>query len=145
MRTESTSVPPRIKTAPVLAWFAVAVLGATALGAGAVVFFFNPSTHGFYPICLFHRITGWNCPSCGGTRALYALLHGDWRLALKDNALFVALLAAMAARGAWFAIKKALHEPVGQFLPAKSVWPLLVVVLIFTVLRNLPAFAFLSP
>jgi Protein of unknown function (DUF2752) len=147
MRVESTStsVPPKIKTPPSLAWFAAGVLGATALGAGAVLFFFNPSTHGFYPSCLFHRLTGLNCPGCGGTRAMYALLHGDWRLALKDNALFVALLAATAARGAWFARGTIRHRPIGQFFPTKWLWPLLAVAVVFTVLRNLPAFAFLSP
>ena len=119
--------------------------GAAAVSAGAVVFFFNPSTHGFYPICLFHRITGWNCPGCGGTRSLYALLHGDWRLALKDNALFIALLAAAVVRGIWFAAKRIRRQPVGNFLPVNILWALLAIAAVFAVLRNLPAFAFLSP
>ena len=78
MRAESQPVPPKISAPPSLTAFAAIVLGATALGAGAVVFFFNPSTHGFYPVCLFHKLTGWNCPGCGGTRAAYALLHGQY-------------------------------------------------------------------
>ena len=28
------------------------------------------------PPCSFHRMTGFYCPGCGGTRAVYALLHG---------------------------------------------------------------------
>lgn len=28
------------------------------------------------PPCLFHLISGYYCPGCGGTRALRALLHG---------------------------------------------------------------------
>lgn len=28
------------------------------------------------PPCLFHFITGYYCPGCGGTRAIRALLHG---------------------------------------------------------------------
>ena len=145
MRAESQPVPPRISPPPSLTLFAVILLVATAIGVGAVVFFFNPGTNGFYPICLFHKLTGLNCPGCGGTRSLYALLHGNFALALKDNALFVVLLAAVATRGAWFGTKKILRRPAGQFFPAKIVWALLAVAVIFTVLRNLPAFAFLSP
>jgi len=145
MRAESQPAPPRISPPPSLTLFAVILLGATAIGVGAVVFFFNPGTNGFYPICLFHKLTGLNCPGCGGTRSLYALLHGNFALALKDNALLVVLLAAVATRGAWFGTKKILRRPAGQFLPAKIVWALLAVAVIFTVLRNLPVFAFLSP
>ena len=108
MRAGSPSLPPKIKAPapPSLTAFAVIALGAAVLGAGAVVFFFNPGTHGFYPACLFHELTGLNCPGCGGTRSLYALLHGNVALALKDNALFVVLLAAAVGRGVWFAAKK---------------------------------------
>src|SRR5450432_1487151 len=97
MRAETQTVPPKIKSAapPSLGIFAGFLLGATAVGIGAMVFFFNPSTQGFYPVCAFHSLTGLNCPGCGATRALYALLHGNLRLALKDNALFVVLLAML--------------------------------------------------
>lgn len=30
------------------------------------------------PTCLFHRLTGLYCPGCGGTRALYLFLRGQW-------------------------------------------------------------------
>ena len=145
MRAGSQPVPPKISAPPSLTAFAVIVLGATAIGAGAVVFFFNPGTHGFYPICLFHALTGWNCPGCGGTRSLYALLHGNFALALRDNALFVVLLAAAVARGIWFAAKRVRRQPAGNFLPANILWAVPAGAVVFTVLRNLPAFAFLSP
>jgi hypothetical protein len=145
MPAESQPVPPKIAAPPSLTAFAAIVLGVTVAGAGAVLFFFNPGTHGFYPICLFHKLTGWNCPGCGGTRAAYALLHGKFALALKDNALFIVLLAVAGARGIWFAAKKMRRRPVGDFIPAKILWAALATAAIFTVLRNLPAFAFLSP
>jgi hypothetical protein len=145
MRADSQPVPPKMSAPPSLTAFAMIVLGATALGAGAVVFFFNPSTHGFYPVCQFHKLTGWNCPGCGGTRSAYALLHGNVALALKDNALFVVLLAAASARGIWFAARRIRRQPVGEFLPARILWAMLAIAVVFTVLRNLPAFAFLSP
>ena len=139
------SVPPKIRSTPSLGFFALAISGAAFLGAAAVVFFFNPSHYGFYPVCVFHQLTGLNCPGCGATRSFYALLHGHFQLAVKDNALFIFLLAAMAIRGAWFAQQKFLGKSVGQFFPAKWSWPVLIVAAIFSVLRNLPAFSFLSP
>jgi hypothetical protein len=138
-----SATPPKIS--PANSWFAAIVIGVTAAGIAATVFFFNPSAHGFYPGCQFHRLTGLNCPGCGGTRALYALLHGNFSAALRDNALLVGGIFFLALRGGWWALKKNRGRPAGDFLPAKFLWPLLVIMLVFTVLRNLPAFSFLSP
>jgi hypothetical protein len=147
MQAQPQSVPPKIKaiTSPGPGWFVVAVVSAAILVAGTMLYFFNPSTHGFYPVCQFHRLTGWNCPGCGGTRSAYALLHGNLPLALRDNALFVVLLAAAAGRGLWFAARRIRRQPSGKFLPANILWVVLAIAAVFTVLRNLPAFAFLSP
>ena len=137
------SVPPKINASGsrVLGF----VLAGTVLGIAAMVFLFNPATHKIYPVCQFHRLTGLNCPGCGMTRAFYALLHGDLLTALHDNALFVFALGTLAIRGAWFGWNEFRGRANREFFPAKFLWPLLVVALLFTVLRNLPAFAFLSP
>jgi hypothetical protein len=147
MRAGPQAVPPKIKTSAPLspAVFAGAVLGFAILGAGAVVFFFNPGTHGFYPVCLFHSVTGLNCPGCGATRSLYALLHGNFSRALKDNALFVLSLVALAGWGAHFIFQKMKNQPAEFSLPPKFLWGFLAVGLVFAVLRNLPGFEWLSP
>ncbi len=144
---KTQAVPPKIKNAAPasLAIFAVVVLGAAILGAGAMIFFFNPSTHGFYPVCLFHALTGLNCPGCGMTRALYALLHGNLRLALKDNALFVASLAALAVWSARLVFLKLKNQPAIFNLPPNFLWAFLVIAIVFAVVRNLPEFGWLSP
>src|ERR1700744_1203792 len=118
------AVPPRIAR-PISAngWFAGIILGAVAIGIGAVVFFFNPTTHPFYPICRFHQLTGLNCPGCGATRALYALLHGNFAAALRDNALFIFALVAAVIYGIHALVKKFSRQPVRAGLPAKWLWP----------------------
>jgi len=145
MRAESQSVPPKNPVPPALAFFTVVVLAAAALGSGAILFFFDPAKHNFYPICLFHALTGWNCPGCGATRAAYQLLHGHPLRALHDNALFVLTLAGLTARGAWWAAKKIRNQPAAFVAPPKMLWALLVIAFVFAALRNLPAFAWLSP
>jgi hypothetical protein len=145
MRAESKIIPPKTSTTPSPGIFAGVVLGATAIGVGATVFFFNPGTHGFYPVCMFHALTGLNCPGCGATRALYALLHGNLRPALKDNALFVASLAALTFWGARFILRKMRNQPATPGMPSKILRAFLVLALLFAVLRNLPGFEWLSP
>lgn len=145
MRAGLKSIPPKVSPPAAPGLFIGIMLGTTVIGIGTLVFFFNPSTHGFYPSCVFHSLTGWNCPGCGMTRALYALLHGNVRLALKDNALFVVLLTTLAGWSGQFAVRKLLNQPATLSISPKFLWWLLVSAFLFTVLRNLPGFEWLSP
>jgi hypothetical protein len=145
MNAKPQAIPPKATTSPSLAFFAGTVIALAVLISGAVLFFFNPSQYGFYPVCLFHKVTGLNCPGCGGTRAAYQLLHGHLLLALRDNALFVLTLAALAGRGAWFAVRKLRQQPAALGVSPKMLWAYLVFIVAFSLLRNLPSFAFLSP
>jgi hypothetical protein len=147
MRAEPQSVPPKIKSAtpPSLGLFAGVALGATAVGMMAVVFFFDPAKNNFYPVCLFHKLTGLNCPGCGMTRALFALLHGHFLRALHDNALFVFSLAALAVWSMRFIFRKLKNQPAELKLSPKFLWGFLAVALVFAALRNLQEFSWLSP
>jgi hypothetical protein len=69
------------------------------LAGSGVLYTFSPTEHHFYPICVFHALTGWQCPGCGGTRALYQLLHLHVGEALHYNAL-VTVIAPLALT--WF-------------------------------------------
>ena len=140
------AVPPKISSREKSPVHVVALFYAGfALIAAATVFFFDPATHRFFPGCTFHKLTGLNCPGCGATRSLHALLHGNFQTALRDNALFIAAIIFFTARGSWFAANHFRGRAHGNFSPLKFLWPLLAVAVIFSVLRNLPAFAFLSP
>jgi hypothetical protein len=121
------------------------LLGVVGLGGVVVLYFFNPSTHGFYPVCQFHKLTGLNCPGCGATRALYALSHGEVMTALRDNVLVVLALVAGPVRVGWLGLARWRGRPAAALVPANWAWALLFVALVFGVLRNLPAFSFLSP
>ena len=43
----------------------------------AIYLYVNPGTSYLMPKCVFKMITGLDCPSCGGQRALHALLNGQ--------------------------------------------------------------------
>src|SRR5436305_712132 len=124
--------PSKIRPSGGLGIFITVFVAVVAIGATAILFFFNPSTHGFYPVCLFHEVTGWNCPCCGATRASYALLHGHFGIALQDNALFVVIMAAIAMRGGWFLAAKRSGRPARTFVSANVLWGLLVVTVVFS-------------
>ena len=40
---------------------------------------------GWMPGCFFRKVTGYDCPGCGMTRATYALLHGRIADAFRFN------------------------------------------------------------
>jgi len=79
--------------------FRAHAIAAGLLAGSGVLYTFSPTEHSFYPVCVFHALTGWQCPGCGGTRALYHLLHLHVGQALQYNAL-VTVIAPMAL--AWF-------------------------------------------
>src|SRR2546430_502454 len=60
----------------------------SVIAAGAAILHrFDPETVHFYPRCVFHVLTGLQCPGCGTTRALHHLLHGDVAGAFRLNAM----------------------------------------------------------
>lgn len=115
-----------MKTVPPWAW--VAVLAVGAAGA-AMLFALNPETSRLFPPCPSRWLTGWHCPGCGTLRALHQLLNGNLMAAISFNPLAVLsmpLLAWMAFRPRWVMHP---HAP----------WAVLAVVVVYGVLRNIPA------
>jgi len=118
--------------------FANAIVGVVLLVCAAA-YFFPPGTARFWPQCPIHQLFGIDCPGCGATRALAALLHGHLRDALRFNALFV-LLLPFAIAGAALSYRRALEH--GSFRwpnpPRFATYATCGIALIFTVARNLP-------
>jgi hypothetical protein len=118
---------------------------AAALAAGAVLFWLDPATHGFYPRCFFQMMTGWDCPGCGGLRATHQLLHGHWREAFVLNPLFVVALPILGC----FLARPLLARASGKKIPRMFsntiwVWIAAVIVIGFGILRNFPWRVWLS-
>ena len=115
-------------------WLALAGLAA-ALG---LLFFFAPDHYAFYPRCLFHALTGWQCPGCGGLRATHRLLHGDISAAFRLNPLFVLLLPVLVFAGVARLVKlRTGRDWLQRFRQPLWLWVLLALIVVFGVGRNL--------
>ena len=99
------------------------------------------------PPCLILQSTGRYCAACGTQRMLAALLQGDFPGAFRQNPLMLFLLplagGCAVAEAVRYVRKKRPLWKSRAFVPA--LLALLFLALLFTVLRNLPAFSFLAP
>ena len=139
--------PPVIAPTSARSWWWL-VLALPLLAATVVIFLFNPTQHGFYPRCTLYVITGIYCPGCGCLRASYALVHGDVPAALHDNLLLVLTLPVVGIYSIRSAQRWLKNQPLPRFTPSPLMLKIiLVVVVLFTVLRNIPAapFNWLAP
>jgi hypothetical protein len=122
-------------------WPATAALVVLMAGTVAleILYFFDPSTHAFYPVCPLHQLTGLSCPGCGTLRALHQLAHGNFAAAWGFNPFTVALLPV----GIWLGLREAIGITTGRRLPGIVTrpafgWAVLVAMILFGVLRNVP-------
>ncbi|PYC66449.1 hypothetical protein C7C45_25005 [Micromonospora arborensis] len=97
------------------------------------------------PTCLLKLTTGLDCPGCGGTRALWYVLHGDLPAAARHHFLFVFALPFLA----YLFVAWAGNQAFGWRLPelrisSKVIGGFLAAWLAFSVLRNLPWAPFTS-
>ena len=66
-----------------MVWVVLAIVVVTI--AIPLYFYFDPAHSYLAPKCLFHFVTGLDCPSCGNQRALHALLNGEVWLSFRYN------------------------------------------------------------
>ena len=112
--------------------------GAAALCAmGVLIYFlFDPTQVSIFPPCMFHQLTGLDCPGCGAQRALHQLLHGNFVAALRLNAMFVLSLPLLAWWAPRFITRTWKREPLS--INTRWLWVYLAAWILFGVMRNLP-------
>lgn len=111
----------------------------------SIVFIFEPGKNSFYPICFFHRFTGLYCPACGSTRALYHFLHGNFIEALHANIFIVVFIAFLIYSTLTMTDTILNNKRHSLKLPRYSVLIIGIVLVLFWIIRNIPAFSFLTP
>lgn len=131
---------PRIRRIATPAGVLAAVVG--AFGYVATV---DPNEPGHYPVCPLLRLTGVLCPGCGGLRSAHAFAHGDLPAALGANALAVAGYVAFAALWVLWAVRAWSGRPLRIEPKPVHWWAIGAVLVVFTVVRNLPIGSALAP
>ena len=122
---------------------ALLLLAAAAVAGGIFVLVtVKPTDASFYPKCQLHSLTGLHCPGCGTTRAVHALLNGRLEQALAHNPLALIILPVLG-----YHLFFSLHSWwTGRPRPPSPRWMrighkvLVVLLLLFLVLRNIPVY-----
>lgn len=133
--------PRRRRLRDPLGWLGLLALGTLTLAL------LDPHTPGRYPLCPTQALFGVDCPGCGGLRATHDLAHGNITEAFGHNALLVIVAPAVVlvlVRSIWLAWQG--RAPRRLSARAFRLVSIVVVValVVFTVVRNLPFGAFLA-
>lgn len=119
--------------------WAVLLLG--VLGTGAFFRFFSPSAD-VYPLCVFHASTGFDCPVCGTSRGIHALVHGEWLQAFGLNPFTLLLLVWLGGYSVYRLLRPMKPMPASSIPKQKKRMRILFLVffvgwMVFSVARNL--------
>ena len=100
---------------------------------------FPPELCAFYPRCPIHEYLYIDCPGCGATRALSALLHGHIAAAIHLNALAILVLLPAAILYSTITIAGALRNEDFRWpiIPIRVTYSVAAVTAAFTLFRNL--------
>ncbi|GAB2447527.1 DUF2752 domain-containing protein [Nocardioides hungaricus] len=122
----------------------LATIGGLA-AATAALYARDPHGSGTWGICPSAAM-GVSCPGCGGLRAVNDLANGDVGAAASSNLLFVVVLpVVLVALGLWLVDRwRGTRRTVPRAWRRPLVVTAVVVLLAFTVLRNLPG-SWLAP
>lgn len=94
--------------------------------------------------CIFHKITGFYCPGCGISRMFISIAKFDFYQAFRYNPLVFILLILFFI----YVIIELIHFKKKGYYFKINKWLyiiLLVIVISFGILRNVPYFSFLAP
>ena len=91
----------------------------------------------YIPPCIFRSLTGWRCPSCGMTHAVFALSRLDFITAIRENFMIplAVLFILLWYMEQWFSVCGSNR----RLLPRRGVFWIGVLIfwLIYTILRNI--------
>jgi hypothetical protein len=143
----TTAAPPAAEVVPRRRRMRAPVLAIGGLAVASLALRLrDPHEHGSWGLCPSAAM-GVYCPGCGGLRAVNDLTHGDLYGAASSNLAFVVALPFIVlglvlwTAGRWRG--RPYQVPMGVIRPVAYTG--LALLLVFTVLRNLPFGSWLAP
>lgn len=117
---------------------------------GLAFFYFlvDPSGVDYLPKCPLYATTGIYCPGCGSQRATHDLLHFNIIGVIHHNLLYLLALILLSYHGIILMANKFLNKNWQSILNhPKTPIIVLVIIILFWILRNLPfaPFSWLAP
>lgn len=96
--------------------------------------------------CIINKLFNIYCPGCGITRMFVALIQGDLKAAASYNLLVLVLLIPALIFAVVRTIRYVKKDVTGYTKPEMvAIIFAAVCTIVFTVMRNMPAFSFLAP
>jgi len=115
------------------------ILVITGLGLVLFYYYVNPNKVNFLLKCPLYTTTGIYCPGCGSQRATHALLHLNFIEMFKQNLLYFFAIILLIYHFGIYLINKFFNKQYRSILNYPKVPVIiLIIVIIFWVLRNLP-------
>lgn len=108
--------------------------GCVALLLGIFYWFADPATSRFMPKCLWHTLTGLDCPGCGAQRMAHALLHADLKGAWSANPMLLCMLPLIGI-GIWADLRPRWARRF--FYHPATLWTISIAIVAWGVLRNI--------
>lgn len=114
-----------------------------ALIIALVYIFINPSEVDFLPKCPLYITTGFYCAGCGSQRATHQLLNLNFIGVLQQNVFYAFALLLLLSQFIIISINKFSKKKVyNYFNHPKTPIIILVLVILFWILRNIPHYPF---
>ena len=119
----------------IIGWVCIGIAGIVFLSAKFGLF----QKLGGFPPCMFHRLTGYYCPGCGGTRAVIALFRGK----ILTSLYFHPIVVYTAVLGGWFMLSQTIERlsngklQIGLHYRDLYLWIALAIIILNCLIKNL--------
>ncbi len=122
------------------------IITVTLVLSVGIIYYIFVRTSGYAVPCVINKITGIYCAGCGITRMFVALFQLDFTVAARNNLLALMLIIPVLIFAVNRGIKYVKYGAL-KFSRAEKICviALIILLVIFTVIRNIPTFNFLQP